>query len=82
MADSTLNVTAFVDICAFLGYPSDDVVRGVVEDYGYAYALALELVSNAYREQDELDIANAHDELTMCTCRDNPGRACAWHGSA
>jgi hypothetical protein len=62
MADRSMSATGFVDFCAFMGYPVDDVVKGVVEDYGYDRDTARELVLNAYRDQDELDIENAHDE--------------------
>ena len=78
----TLDANAFAAFCAFLDYPLDDVVDGVIADYGFDRHHALELVSAAYRDRDEIDIRNAHDELTMCSCEAKPGAPCSWHGPA
>lgn len=59
MADRTMSATTFIDFCAGMDYPQADVVKGLVEDYGYDTDTATLAVEEAYERQADLDLENA-----------------------
>lgn len=62
MADRTMSATTFIDLCAGMGYPQADVVKGLVEDYGYDTDTATLAVEGAYDQQADLDLENATND--------------------
>lgn len=55
MAERTMDAVAFMDFCAFMQYPQADVVRGIVEDYGYDQETAELAVRESFDRRRELD---------------------------
>lgn len=59
MADRTLDATSFVDVAVFLDSPRADIVRGLVDDYGFEAPAAELVVADAFDRRREVDAEDA-----------------------
>lgn len=53
----------FAAFCAMAGYPIEDCIVEMVRDYPLSETQAREILLEARRERQEVDITDVHDEL-------------------
>ena len=53
----------FAQISAFMGWDRDECIKALVEDHELSEEDARECANDAYRERQDVDIEDTHDEI-------------------